>query len=66
MDCEVEYVRADLAAPPADGVVVPKEQWDTFCLDYNRYVDGDPKMPFSELRLSLALLLESAAPKGGE
>lgn len=30
------------------------EQWDIFTQDYNRYVSGDQKMPFSLFRDSLA------------
>ena len=43
-------------------VSVPMDTWDNFIKDYNRYVDGDLKMPFSLLRDSLAALIEDAAP----
>lgn len=29
-----------------------------FCIDYDKYNGGNPKMPFQELRHSLAILIE--------
>lgn len=49
------------AAAAGDHVVIEADVWDSFISDYNRYVDGDLKMPFSELRLSLASVITNAS-----
>jgi len=33
------------------------EQWEIFKEDYNRYVDGDPKVPFHVFRHSLSAFM---------
>jgi hypothetical protein len=40
---------------------VDAEAWQGFVRDYDRYNTGDHKMPFSELRQSLAAVIDSAA-----
>lgn len=44
-----------------DAVTVDAFAWDAFVRDYDRYNAGDPKMPFAELRQSLAAVIDSAA-----
>lgn len=53
----VEMARSSLSAiePPESPEWL--EAWYTFVKDYNRYVNGDPKMPFSLLRDSIAAFM---------
>lgn len=66
--CPVPNRWAD-AAPIAstaaenDSVLVDAVAWNGFVRDYDKYNSGDPKFPFSELRFSLAAVIDSATPQ---
>lgn len=60
-------LEAELAAARKDAeryIRIPLLEWHTFCADYNKYVDGDQKMPFSLLRDSMAAMIDAALGKG--
>lgn len=47
----------------AETYTVDAVAWEEFLSDYERYTSGNPKMPFSELRLSLSAVIESASTR---
>lgn len=53
-------------APPAARVTerytVDAVAWEGFIADWNRYVAGDPKMPFVQIREGLVAVIDSAVP----
>lgn len=53
--------RSEPAQPTA--YAVDAVAWEGFIDNYERYADGDPKMPFSELRLSLSAVIHSATAR---
>jgi hypothetical protein len=46
----------------ADGVIVDAIAWREFLLDYGRYNEGDPRMPWPNIRDGLHAVIESAKP----